>query len=178
MRAAHYIPKHRKMNFLTQAYGWLVYTLRRLNTHCERAYQLSKFRSVGRGVKLCEGGAFTYRTISIGDDVFIGRNCCFQSEHGLIEIGSHVMFGPGVNINGGNHDISPGDVPMKNRVKQEGSDGVVRICDDVWIAANAVILAGVTVGEGAVVGAGSVVTKDVPERAIVAGVPARVLRYR
>ncbi|MDE6243548.1 MAG: hypothetical protein K2M14_06020, partial [Muribaculaceae bacterium] len=79
-----------------RAYGWLVYTVRRLNTHCERAYQLSKFRSVGRGVKLCEGGAFTYRTISIGNDVFIGRNCCFQSEHGEIRIGSHVMFGPGV----------------------------------------------------------------------------------
>ncbi|MBD5232382.1 MAG: acyltransferase [Bacteroidales bacterium] len=161
-----------------RAYGWLVYTVRRLNTHCERAYQLSKFRSVGRGVKLCEGGAFTYRTISIGDDVFIGRNCCFQSEHGEIRIGSHVMFGPGVNIHGGNHDTALAGGLMKSRGKQAGEDGVVVIEDDTWIAANAIILAGVRVGRGAVVGAGAVVTKDVPENAIVAGVPAKVIRFR
>lgn len=166
------------MSILSRAYGWLVYTVRRLNTHCERAYQLSKFRIVGRGVKLCEGGAFTYRTISIGDDVFIGRNCCFQSEHGYIRIGSHVMFGPGVNIHGGNHDISLGGGFMKSRVKEFGCDPDIVIEDDCWIAANAVILAGVRIGRGAVVGAGAVVTKDVPENAVVAGVPAKVLRYR
>jgi len=165
------------VNPLTVAYGWLIYTVGRLNTHFVRAYQLSKFRSVGRNVKLCAGGAFTYKTISIGDDVFIGRNCCFQSEHGVINIGSHVMFGPGVNIHGGNHDMSVGGY-MKARSKSAGEDGEIRICDDVWIAANAIILAGVTVGEGAVVGAGAVVTKDVPPMAVVAGVPARILRYR
>lgn len=166
------------MSFLTRAYGRLVYTLRRLNTHCVRAYQLSKFRSVGRGVKLCEGGAFTYRTISIGDDVFIGRNCCFQSEHGFIKIGSHVMFGPGVNIHGGNHSTALSETPMKAARKKAGEDGTVKIGDDVWIAANAIILAGVEIGDGAVVGAGAVVTKDVPPLAIVGGVPARILRYR
>lgn len=163
---------------LARFLGNIIYTFRRLGTHCVRAYQLSKFRSVGRGVKLCEGGAFTYRTISIGDDVFIGRNCCFQSEHGTISIGNHVMFGPGVNIHGGNHDFSVTGKPMKAATKQPGQDGEVRIGNDVWIAANAIILAGVTVGDGAVVGAGAVVTKDVPPMAIVAGVPAKVLKYR
>jgi len=133
---------------------------------------------VGRGVKLCEGGTFTYRTISIGNDVFIGRNCCFQSEHGTIVIGDHVMFGPGVNIHGGNHDIAVTGIPMKHAVKHAGDDGEVRIGNDVWIAANAIILAGVTVGDGAVVGAGAVVTRDVPPMAVVAGVPARIIRYR
>lgn len=166
------------MSIFARAYGRLIYTLRRLNTHCVRAYQLSKFRSVGRGVKLCEGGAFTYRTISIGDDVFIGRNCCFQSEHGSIEIGNHVMFGPGVNIHGGNHSIEVSSAPMKSVKKVAGEDGTVRIGNDVWIAANAIILAGVTIGDGAVVGAGAVVTKDVPPMAVVAGVPAGILRYR
>ncbi len=166
------------MNPLVKAYGCLAETAHRLNTHCRRAYQLSKFRSVGKNVKLCEGGAFTYRTISIGDDVFIGRNCCFQSEHGIITIGNHVMFGPGVNIHGGNHSIDRTDIPMKSVQKQPGQDGEVRICDDVWIAANAIILAGVTVGKGSVVAAGAVVTHDVPPMAIVAGVPAKVIRYR
>lgn len=165
------------MKKFSVAIGWLIFTIRKLNTHFVRDYQLSKFKNVGRSVKLCEGGAFTYRTISIGDDVFIGRNCCFQSERGEIVIGNHVMFGPGVNIHGGNHDITPGPTPMKSR-PQPVDDGVVKICDDVWIGANAIITARVTIGEGAVVAAGSVVTKDVPPMAVVAGIPAKVIKYR
>lgn len=163
---------------IAKTIGWLIYTVRKMNTHFVRAYQLSKFRSVGRGVKLCEGGAFTYRTVSIGDDVFIGRNCCFQSEHGTISIGDHVMFGPGVNIHGGNHDIVLGPTPMKSRTKRMGDDGEVRIGNDVWVGANAIILANVTVGDGAVIAAGAVVTRDVPPLAVVGGIPARILRYR
>lgn len=156
----------------------MVYTIRNLGTHFVRAYQLSKFASVGRGVKLCENGAFTYRTITIGDDVFIGRNCCFQSEHGRIRIGNHVMFGPGVNIHGGNHDISVGPTPMKKRQKAAGSDPDVVIGNDVWIASNAIILSGVTIGDGAVIAAGAVVTKDVPPMAVVGGIPAKIIKYR
>lgn len=88
------------------------------------------------------------------------------------------MFGPGVNIHGGNHSIEVSSAPMKSVKKVAGEDGTVRIGNDVWIAANAIILAGVTIGDGAVVGAGAVVTKDVPPMAVVAGVPAGILRYR
>jgi acetyltransferase-like isoleucine patch superfamily enzyme len=52
----------------------------------------------------------------------------------------------------------------------------VRIGDQVWIGSRAIVLKGVTIGPGAVVAAGSVVTKDVPARAVVAGVPARIVR--
>lgn len=54
----------------------------------------------------------------------------------------------------------------------------VTIKDDVWIGTRAIILPGITVGKGAIIGAGSVVTKDVPDYAIVGGAPARVLKYR
>jgi acetyltransferase-like isoleucine patch superfamily enzyme len=50
--------------------------------------------------------------------------------------------------------------------------------DRVWIGANVTILKGVTIGNDAVVGAGSVVTKDIPEKAIAVGVPAKVIKYR
>ena len=59
-------------------------------------------------------------------------------------------------------------------IRREG--GGVRIGNKVWIATNAIILPGVTVGDGAIVAAGSVVTRDVPEKCMVAGVPARVIK--
>jgi virginiamycin A acetyltransferase len=58
------------------------------------------------------------------------------------------------------------------------SKGPIRIGNDVWIGARAIVVSGVTIGDGAVIGAGSVVTSDVPAYAIVVGAPARVLRYR
>lgn len=166
------------MNKVAIGIGWLIFTIRKLNTHFVRTYQKSKFRKIGTRVKLCEGCAFTYRHIEIGNDVFIGRNCNIQSEEGLILIGNHVMFGPGVNIHGVDHDITVSDIPMKSRPRYAGKRGIVKIGDDVWVGANAIILKDVEIGNGAVVAAGSVVTHDVPENAIVAGNPAKLIRYR
>lgn len=61
---------------------------------------------------------------------------------------------------------------------EAGSKGSIVVKDDVWIATNAIILSGVTIGQGAVIGAGAVVTKDVPPYAIVGGNPAKVIKYR
>ena len=97
--------------------------------------------------------------------------------HGEIEIGNHVMFGPGVHIHGGNHIFDRVGQYMDQVVK-DGSDGKIIIDDDVWIGANAIILKGVRVGEGSIVGAGAVVTKDVAPYTIVAGNPAKKIRDR
>lgn len=88
------------------------------------------------------------------------------------------MFGPGVNIHGGNHETNQVGKLMKECQKEAGSDGQVKICDDVWIGCNAIILKGVTIGTGAVIGAGSIVTSDIPPYAIAVGSPARVVKYR
>lgn len=72
----------------------------------------------------------------------------------------------------------PFKVIIMGEESEAGTKGDIRIEDDVWIGERAVILSGVTIGQGAVIAAGAVVTKDVPPYAIVGGVPAKLIRYR
>lgn len=109
------------------------------------------------------------KNITIGANVFINSGCCFQDQGG-IEIGNHVLIGQQVVIATLNHDLIP-----EKRGNMVPSP--VHIEDDVWIGAHATILPGVTIGRGAVIAAGAVVTKDVPEYAVVAGVPAKIMKY-
>lgn len=110
----------------------------------------------------------------IGDNSNIGA-FAYVGAAGGIRIGKNVMMGPRVSLLAEQHNIESPDVPMK----QQGTTrkGIV-IEDNVWLGANCCVLDGVTIGEGAVVAAGAIVTKDVPARAIVGGVPARVIRMR
>ena len=92
---------------------------------------------------------------------------------GPVTIGSHVNLAQGITVTALNHNF--GDSNM--RIDEQGvSTKPVKIGDDVWIGANAVILPGVTIGNHAVVAAGAVVTKDVPPHCLVAGVPAKVIK--
>jgi len=109
--------------------------------------------------------------IEIGDDVSIAAYVHIWGA-GNVRIGNRVMIGSHSAITSVTHDHSVD--PMRDSVVL----GSVIIEDDVWVGAHAVILPGVTIRSCAVVGAGSVVTHDVPARAIVAGVPARVARMR
>ncbi len=108
--------------------------------------------------------------ITIGDH-FTGNFNLTILDEAPVHIGDHVFIGPNVGIYTVTHALHP----------DQRNEGVmrsrpVRIEDDVWIGAQAVILPGVTVGRGAVVGAGSVVTRDIPAGMLAAGNPCRVLR--
>jgi len=85
------------------------------------------------------------------------------------------MVGPNVVIRASNHGAERIDVPMWD---QGHTGGRIVIGDDVWIGANAVIVPNVTIGSHVVIAAGAVVTRDVPDYAVVAGVPARVIADR
>ena len=104
----------------------------------------------------------------IGKRVFINAGCQFQDQDG-IEIGDDVLIGPQTIIATLNHDPNP-----------EKRDGMfakpVKIGNKAWLGARVTICPGVTIGEGAIVGAGAVVTKDVPPRTVVAGVPAKFIK--
>ncbi|MBR9775160.1 MAG: acyltransferase [Cytophagales bacterium] len=105
---------------------------------------------------------------SIGPYAYIGCS-------GYIEIGNNVMMSPRVSIYAENHVFANPEVPM---IEQGVKRSFVKIEDDCWIASNAVILAGVTIGKGSVVAAGSIVTKDVPPNSVVGGNPAKLIKSR
>jgi acetyltransferase-like isoleucine patch superfamily enzyme len=107
--------------------------------------------------------------ISVGRNVFINQNCTFYDLGGL-DIADDVMIGPNVNIITAGHPLEP----SRRRAATIGTPIVIE--RNVWIAAGATIIGGVTVGENSVVAAGSVVTKDVPPNTLVGGNPARTIR--
>lgn len=139
------------------------------------------FRDCGKNVIVGKNSSITYKNVSVGNHVSIGRNAEFLSTKAEILIGDHVMFGPHVFMITGNHRIDIRNRFMdeiKDDEKSPENDKNIVVEGDNWIGANAIILKGVTVGKGAVVAAGALVTKDVPPYSVVAGVPARVVKMR
>jgi acetyltransferase-like isoleucine patch superfamily enzyme len=110
----------------------------------------------------------------IGDGTWIGEQVFIHAAGG-VTIGRNVGIGPGVRITSSRHTEEGRDVPILHAAIEMAA---VVIEDDADLGVSSVILPGVRVGHGAQVGAGAVVTRDVPPYAIVAGVPAKVLRYR
>lgn len=108
--------------------------------------------------------------VIIGDHTRIGLHCTVI---GPVTIGSHVNLAQGITVTALNHNFEDAGL----RIDEQGvSTKAVTIGDDVWIGTNAVILPGVTIGRHVVVAAGAVVTKDVPDHSLVAGVPAKVVK--
>ena len=108
--------------------------------------------------------------VIIGDHTRIGLH---NTIIGPVTIGSHVNLAQGITITALNHNFED----ATRRIDEQGvSTTPVVIGDDVWIGAGAVVLPGVTIGRHCVVAAGAVVTHDVPDNSVVAGVPAKVIK--
>jgi acetyltransferase-like isoleucine patch superfamily enzyme len=112
-------------------------------------------------------------TLAIGDGTYIGRFVQINAWQS-VEIGHSVLVADRVMITDADHDFQDLELP----IRQQGDSfrGPVVLRDGCWIGIGAVILPGVTVGRNAIVGANAVVTRDVPDRAVAAGVPARIIK--
>ena len=136
----------------------------------------------GKKVNICMGAkANPWGNVFVGNSVSIGRGCTFTTTRAKVRIGDHVMFGPHVTVITGVHRTDVvgrymNEITDAEKLPENDKDVVFE--GDNWIGAGAIILKGVTVGEGAVIGAGAVVTKDVRAYSIVGGVPARELKMR
>jgi acetyltransferase-like isoleucine patch superfamily enzyme len=109
-------------------------------------------------------------------EVLIGENSTVGIGNvviGPVHIGNNVIIAQHVVLSGLNHGFQDIGVAIKD---QACTTGLIRVMDDSWIGANAVVTAGVTIGKHAVVAGGSVVTKDVPDYTVVAGNPARIIK--
>ncbi len=113
---------------------------------------------------------FGGKHVRVGDNFYANFNLTLVDD-GNINIGNDCMFGPNVTIVTASHPVAP---EKRRGGYQFNKD--VNIGNDVWLAANVIILPGVTIGDGSVVAAGAVVNKDVPANVVVAGVPARIVK--
>jgi acetyltransferase-like isoleucine patch superfamily enzyme len=181
---------------LVELYGRFALGDGPLDVLMRRSIWRAAARRCGHGLQIGSSVGFKHlETFEIGDSVFVGAQAYIQGRFdGRTVIGNHVWigpqaymdardlviedyvgWGPGAKILGSAHTGIPADVPI---VHTDLEIKPVRI--EAWadIGTNATILPGVTIGKGAIVGAGAVVTQDVAPFAIVAGVPARFLRWR
>jgi acetyltransferase-like isoleucine patch superfamily enzyme len=163
---------------LVETLSWIIFQLPRLrffNWVKSHYLRLIFGAKVGKRIVFYPGlWIFTGRNLVLGNDVDLAKGVMITTDGGIV-IGDRTLIGYETCIFSSNHSIPPKgeNIFGAGHVKKP-----VEIGNDVWIGARSIILPGVTIGNGAVVAAGSVVTKDVQENTIVAGVPAKVIRKR
>lgn len=108
------------------------------------------------------------RNITLGKNIFLNTGCTFQ-DRGGVTIGDGTQIGQNVVLSTLNHGFAPEE-------RNTTYPFPVVIGKNVWISANATVVPGVIIGDNAVIAAGAVVTKDVPANAVVAGVPAKIIK--
>jgi acetyltransferase-like isoleucine patch superfamily enzyme len=115
--------------------------------------------------------------LEIGTNTAINEFNNIRAGGASVRIGNNCLFSQYVSVIGINHTVDNITVPIREAA-WDRTHTDVHVGDDVWIGTGAVILPGVKIGDGAVIAAGAVVTRDIPPKAIAAGVPASVLRFR
>jgi acetyltransferase-like isoleucine patch superfamily enzyme len=182
----------RRRGMLNLRYGRLLLRLARKKLLLRDRLGLDGLAFIGPGCRLEVGRS---GHIELGRWSWIGHDCKLRSHEGLISIGAKTVLGQECTISSYQHvsigrecviadrvmmiDFDHGMVEVERPIRVQGIyKRDVRVGNNVWIGYGACILRGVTVGDNAVIGTGAVVTRDVPPNAVVAGIPARVIRMR
>ena len=188
---ARFMRRHRMLNL---KYGRLILRLlrRRFLTPAGRRLRTDGLAFIGPGVALEIGRK---GRIELGRWSWVGHGTKLRCHEGVISIGAKTVLGQECTISAYQHvsigrecviadrvmliDFDHGVVEVERPVRLQGIyKRDVRVGNNVWIGYGACILRGVTIGDNAIVGTSAVVTKDVPANAVVAGMPARVIRMR
>lgn len=147
-----------------------------INSSYRQSFKVGNGSSIRRGTIISIHSKNVQSSIIIGTNTYVGENNNLRAADGIIRIGNHCLISQGVTIVTSNHSIKDRRIITEQPWDSKRSKVIIE--DGVWVGANAVILPDVTIGEGAVVGAGSIVTKDVPSYAIVAGNPSKIIKFR
>ena len=133
-------------------------------------------RFIGSGYCLIQQNVciFHPEKLTIGGNSTINENSYVECEGG-VKIGSNVMIGHCVSILSNTHNYSDLNIPMN---RQGLSSSEINIGNNVWIGAKATITLGVTIGNNVIIGANAFVNKDIPDNAIVGGIPAKIIKFR
>jgi acetyltransferase-like isoleucine patch superfamily enzyme len=147
-----------------------------INALCKDGISFGHNVSIGRNTDIECTGVIR----ELGNGLIIGNHVgfsphCFIGVRGNVTIGDNTIFGPYVSIHAENHVFKNTDIPIRC---QGATRTGIAIGSDCWIGAKAIILDGVEIGNGVIVAAGAVVTKSVPDFAVVAGIPATIVKYR
>ena len=179
---------------LKRLLDWLIMNQRNARPRWYVRLLAPLYQHRGRGAKIYRSVRMDtppYRRFSLGQHSVVESFCCINNAVGdviigdytriglhntiigPVTIGNHVNLAQGITVTALNHNFSEKD----KRIDEQGvSTGQVVIGDDVWIGANAVVLPNVSIGRHCVIAAGAVVTKDVPDGCVVAGVPAKIIK--
>lgn len=129
--------------------------------------------SIGRDVRICSSARFSLSgPLSVGDGTWLGHDLLLVGGDAPVSIGRQCDIAPRVMIVTGSHELSLGG----EKAAGAGFSESVSIGDGCWIGAGVTILGGTNIGEASMVAAGAVVRGNFPERVLIGGVPARVLR--
>lgn len=154
--------------------------IRYIRNVCYRSIMVHAFKKHGeRIIFFPQNSHFTYSSISVGDDVYIGEYALMSASKSSITIGNKVMIASQAILITGDHNTSVLGKHMYDICeKRIEDDQPIIIEDDVWIGSRVTILKGVVIGTGSIIGAGAVVVRSVPPYSVVTGNPARIIKER